>query len=138
MGTQADEKAIRLIQGIIREGAIGQVIDGNLAGALARRIVTGLRTIRKKPEPRQAKPAFMAVPGADGETDVIKATPTPYGATPSAEGKGAAIKGDTVDREEMVKAHKDANPESFEELLDGADSLPELSDDEDDGESEYI
>lgn len=132
MVSAADEKAIRLIQGVICEAAIGQTVDRNLAGALARQIVTALRTIKDKPEPRKRKPAIMAVPSADGEITPTLTQPTPYGAQRPTEDKEAAIKGDTVDRDELVEAAREAEQTDFSGLLSGTDDLPEDFDSDDD------
>ena len=118
----ADEKAKRIIQGVIRETAIGQTVDNNLAAALAAKIVTALRTVKDGPTQRPARrPAFMAVPGADGQTVVEKVVPTPVGSQPrQAEEKEAFVKGDNVDREDttskpMTTSFEDLIPEDEEE-----------------------
>lgn len=123
MANKGDQKAKRLIQGVIREAGIGQVIDNNLAAALAAKIVVALRTAKDGPTPRpKPRPAFMSVPsvGNDGkvETKVEKVNPTPVGSQPlQADEKKAFIKGDNVDRSDLVKEDDDSDLGTYEDLL---------------------
>ncbi|MCK5610068.1 hypothetical protein KAR91_49805 [Candidatus Pacearchaeota archaeon] len=118
MATQADQKAIRLIQGVIREAAIGQIVDPTLAAVLAQKIVIALRTIKDAPAPVPArKPAFMATPGPKGSTVVEKVIPTRQGAVAKqAEDKKAFIKGDNVDPNDL-KSESTEDHTSFSNLL---------------------
>lgn len=118
MATQADQKAIRLIQGVIREAGIGQIVDPTLAAVLAQKIVIALRTIKDAPAPAPVrKPAFMATPGPEGSTVVEKVTPIRQGTVAKqADEKKAFIRGDNVDPDDL-------NSESTEDYTSFSDLL---------------
>ncbi len=118
MANKSDEKTIRIVQGVISEVANGKEINGELANILAKKIMVALRTTgaEKATQPKRQS-AFMAVPGADGETAIENVSPSRTGSVPKqASEKNAFIVGDNVGTENSKPSKKNKNKNKKDNL----------------------